>query len=93
MAYLRWLDSNWYVYWIAGSEDGRSNQRLQTWLGGECLDKDSPSEMSYDEVVEFLSSPVWDRWKTDLSDIDKNEFLWALESFKEEVENSFPNDD
>jgi len=91
MAYLRWVESNWYIFYIAGMPPGRNKQKIATYLAGDWFgDGGGPDSMSYPEVVNFLKSPNWDLWSLPLEDRDKEDFVYAAKLFVSDVEKDYP---
>lgn len=89
MAYLRWANSDWYIFWSTSSDDAsKEGQNLAVWhcsLSGN-------QEHSYTRIKSFLEDIIPD-WSTitsaPLDAKDKEEALSAMRRWVEEVEGMY----
>ena len=86
MAYSRWSDSVWYVYWRA-NPIFHKHQEVLACIHSDNADEDvGRYEFSYLDIENFIKKPNWDVWNFEIANLEKEYLVEKMEEWIKDVD-------
>ena len=90
MAYYRWVNSNWYCFWMSSEAKRKEDELLALWYNMEIQPTFTYEQLTDIVDLETTQSFLYQNFKSEYKDMERrdiHEAFIAIQEFREDVDN------
>ena len=86
MAYARWSDGDWYVFWVSSDARNKNQEVLACWHVDQMNEDNKLMDFSYLDAKAFFENPDWSLYPDSVTDEEKSLLLGYIQKWLKNVD-------